>query len=615
MDKTNRYNLRSLPGGRRGASGAGAGCYSMRSTGDEALSRRALVAKQATADHRELNSHSPLLVENVVQSTNVDESAPVKTIKRARKKWTKEMNMFILRTYYILTSLEEDTTSYLTDLHTKFLEQFPDMEDIKMEFGIDKCKINSIKAGRNHLMHYQLQTGETIDPLEENDTFEDNLSRYLVAVLVKMSILVVLLCGFAFSNAEPLGNNEAYSGYSVYSVNLRDRSDQLVLLNLQVELNVDLWDHGAPDLRNALVMVSPENKLKFLETLGENGINHQLHLADVAPFLKAYDEHVASWKQSRTNRMPFEDYPRYAEVDAYMERLAQEYPGLVTLVNAGPSFEGRAIKYLKISTTNFSNASKPIYFLDATLHAREWVTVPVALYSIHRLVENLRDQDRDLLENIDWIVLPIANPDGYEYSHTDDRLWRRTRSYNPEVSAECWGVDANRNFDVNFNTIGVSSNPCSNTYPGHVAFSEPEARYVRDILLENIDRLQLYMNIHSHGNYLLFGFGNGTLPANVAQLHHVAAAMGAAIDVNKLPIAPYYLIGNSNLVLYGTSGSAQDYGQEVGVPFSYTLELPGYGYNFVVPPQYINQINTETWEGIASSARLANLYYRARNSA
>ncbi|XP_047538600.1 carboxypeptidase B-like [Vanessa atalanta] len=430
-----------------------------------------------------------------------------------------------------------------------------------------------------------------------------------------MSILLVLICVFAFSYAVPLGNNEDYSGYSVYSVNLRDRSDQLVLLNLQVELNVDLWDHGAPDLRNALVMVSPENKLKFLDTLEDNGINHQLHLADVALFLKAYDTHVTSWKQSRTNRMPFEDYPRYAEVDAYMERLAREYPSLVTLVNAGDSFEGRAIKYLKISTTNFSNTSKPIYFLDATLHAREWVTVPVALYSIHRLVENLRDQDRDLLENIDWIVLPIANPDGYEYSHTDDRLWRRTRSYNAEVSTECWGVDANRNFDVNFNTIGVSSDPCSNVYPGHVAFSEPETRYVRDILLENIDRLQLYLNIHSHGNYLLFGFGNTTLPANVAQLHHVAAAMGAAIDVKKLPIAPYYLIGNSNLVLYGSSGSAQDYGQEVGVPFSYTLELPGYGYSFVVPPQYIDQINTETWEGIASSARLANLYYRARNRA
>lgn len=60
--------------------------------------------------------------------------------------------------------------------------------------------------------------------------------------------------------------------------------------------------------------------------------------------------------------------------------------------------------------------------MDATMHAREWVTTPVALYSIHRLVEDLRAEDYDLMENIDWIVLPIVNPDGYVYTHTAVRI-------------------------------------------------------------------------------------------------------------------------------------------------------------------------------------------------
>lgn len=51
------------------------------------------------------------------------------------------------------------------------------------------------------------------------------------------------------------------------------------------------------------------------------------------------------------------------------------------------------------------------------IHAREWVTTPVTLYAIHRLVEDLRVEDRDLLENIDWIIYPMVNPDGYEFSH------------------------------------------------------------------------------------------------------------------------------------------------------------------------------------------------------
>lgn len=62
--------------------------------------------------------------------------------------------------------------------------------------------------------------------------------------------------------------------------------------------------------------------------------------------------------------------------------------------------------------------------MEAMIHAREWVTTPVALYSVHRLVEDLRSEDRDLLEDVDWIILPLVNPDGYEYSHTHVRTSR-----------------------------------------------------------------------------------------------------------------------------------------------------------------------------------------------
>lgn len=80
-------------------------------------------------------------------------------------------------------------------------------------------------------------------------------------------------------------------------------------------------------------------------------------------------------------------------------------------------------------------------------------------------------------------------------SSPQERLWRKTRSINP-TNDTCIGVDANRNFDVAFNTVGVSANPCALTYPGWEPFSEVETRYVRDILLEHLDRIQIYMNIH-----------------------------------------------------------------------------------------------------------------------
>lgn len=141
------------------------------------------------------------------------------------------------------------------------------------------------------------------------------------------------------------------------------------------------------------------------------------------------------------------------------------------------------------------------------------------------------------------------------------RLWRRTRSFNPSLNSTCYGVDANRNFNVSHNTIGISSNPCSDVFPGLAPFSEPETRYVDDVLQEYRSRIQLYLDIHSHGNYVLYGYGDTSLPSNVVDVHHVGAVLGATIDAVKLPEAGYYLVGNSALILYGSSGSAQDYGK------------------------------------------------------
>ncbi|CAH2092509.1 unnamed protein product [Euphydryas editha] len=44
--------------------------------------------------------------------------------------------------------------------------------DIGMEFGIDKCKINSVRSGKLHKRSYETQTGQTIDSLDESETYK-----------------------------------------------------------------------------------------------------------------------------------------------------------------------------------------------------------------------------------------------------------------------------------------------------------------------------------------------------------------------------------------------------------------------------------------------------------
>lgn len=98
----------------------------------------------------------------------------------------------------------------------------------------------------------------------------------------------------------------------------------------------------------------------------------------------------------------------------YLDELAEKYPDLVTVINAGLSYEGRQIKYVRISTTRFEDLRKPVIVMDAAVHAREWVTPPVAFYIINNLVVDI--VDRKLTESLDWVIIPMANPDGYEYS-------------------------------------------------------------------------------------------------------------------------------------------------------------------------------------------------------
>ena len=95
-------------------------------------------------------------------------------------------------------------------------------------------------------------------------------------------------------------------------------------------------------------------------------------------------------------------------------------------------------------------------------------------------------------------LVPVLNPDGYEYSRTKDRYWRKNRRKNSGskcdegilhhgfedaangVMVDSYGVDLNRNFGKGFGEGGASTDPCSIFYTGPEAFSEPESAALRD---------------------------------------------------------------------------------------------------------------------------------------
>lgn len=112
------------------------------------------------------------------------------------------------------------------------------------------------------------------------------------------------------------------------------------------------------------------------------------------------------------------------------------------------------------------------------------------------------------------------NPDGYLYTQTDDRLWRKTRTPN---GGGCFGTDANRNWGFHWGTGGSSDNPCSDTYMGPEPFSEVENKNVRDFLTANKDNIKFYNNVHSYSQLILLPWGWGyEQPDNYDDLYEIA---------------------------------------------------------------------------------------------
>ena len=124
-------------------------------------------------------------------------------------------------------------------------------------------------------------------------------------------------------------------------------------------------------------------------------------------------------------------------------------------------------------------------------------------------------------------ILPCVNPDGYLYTQTNNRLWRKTRSPN---EGGCVGTDANRNWGYHWGTGGSSSDGCSDTYMGSEAFSEIETKNVRDWLTNNKDAIKFYNNVHSYSQLVLLPWGYGyDEPDNVDDLYALAEVSNDAL--------------------------------------------------------------------------------------
>ncbi|KAM9820895.1 carboxypeptidase O-like [Neosynchiropus ocellatus] len=301
------------------------------------------------------------------------------------------------------------------------------------------------------------------------------------------------------------------------------------------------------------------------------------------------------------------DYFKYhpmSEISQWMAQIAQAHPDVVSIVEYGKTYQLRTISLLKIGLN--TGLKKKAIWMDCGIHAREWIAPAFCQYFVNQILQSYQTNPKleEMLKNMDFYVTPVLNIDGYMYTWSTNRLWRKNMSPGPE-GQNCNGTDLNRNFDANWGTIGVNINCTSETYPGRSPVSEPEAQAVTYFVGSRSEDILCFLTIHSYGQLLLLPYGHPNFTAsNYEELMDVGLA---AADAIRAVHGTNYTVGTSPAVLYPNSGSSRDWARMKGIPYSFTFELRDNGtFGFELPEDQIKPTCEEAYSGAMHIIRYAH---------
>ena len=239
-------------------------------------------------------------------------------------------------------------------------------------------------------------------------------------------------------------------------------------------------------------------------------------------------------------------YPSYDEVTDEIFLMSDEHPDIVMVVSIGVTYEGREIWAVKVSDNVAEDEPEPEVLITSVHHAKEWPGLAVVMATLRQLVQgygdaccdldgdgffdgdtdldgeldedpyNRQDDDGDGLVDEDWSeariswlidnreiwIIPILNPDGYEYCRqqvangvtAESELWRKNREPNYQdmagVEGLTYGVDLNRNYGFHWGELGAMSyvNSGAEDYIGPVDKADDDGdRRINEDNMDNMD--------------------------------------------------------------------------------------------------------------------------------
>lgn len=303
-------------------------------------------------------------------------------------------------------------------------------------------------------------------------------------------------------------------------------------------------------------------------------------------------------------------YHNYAEMTDEVNALVAAHPDLAAKSSLGTSYEGRDMPIIKISDNVATDEAEPEVLYYSHMHAREHITVEMALYLLHLYLDNYGTDSRitNLVDSREIWIVPDMNPDGGEFDISTGtyKSWRKNRQ--PNAGTTNIGTDLNRNWGYQWGCCnGSSTSTASDTYRGPAAFSAPENVLLRNFInsrvVGGVQQIKTSISFHSYSQLVLwpYGYTAADTTANMtADQHNALAALGTQMAATN----GYTPQQASDL--YVVDGDASDWEWGTHKIFAYSFEMyPSSSQSSIgfYPPGSV--IATETARNKEASLELA----------
>ncbi|MPZ97021.1 MAG: zinc carboxypeptidase [Propionibacteriales bacterium] len=332
------------------------------------------------------------------------------------------------------------------------------------------------------------------------------MSRRLPVVLATTALLVAGLLGGSPAAGAPSdptpGPEPTDTGLDVYTGTVdAEGLDQLG------KAGVD---------RDHAVVAPAEDGAAEVEVVLSRGQAKSLQDKGVGLELKKVDGKTSAQLMAAEAADGFEVWTSYSEPGGIRDDMVdttQSNPDITKLVPVGTSVQGQEIFAVKVTKNagTTKDGKRPAVLYTANQHAREWITPEMVQRLMHYVIDGYGNDPEitRLVDTTELWFLPSQNPDGYDFTFTGDRMWRKNlRDVNGDGQITIGdGVDTNRNFPYKWGYDNEGSTPQSSgeTYRGEGPASEPEVRALLG-LMERVG-FEYAINYHSAAELLLYGAG------------------------------------------------------------------------------------------------------------